>query len=367
VRQLGAGLYTYLPLGRRSLARVERILREEMQTAGALEFLPPALHPAELWRSSGRWEAIDDTMFRLHDRRDSEYCLAMTHEEVFAAIARSEIQSYRQLPQRWFQIGPKFRDEPRPRGGLLRAREFLMKDAYSFDASADGLDRAFGAMRMAYVRIYTRCGLSALQAEAFSGAMGGSESIEFMVRTDVGEDVVVHCPGCGYAANREVARSRTATVEDTPSPYDAPEEFATPGILTIDALAAEPYQVPPQRQLKTLVYVADGEMVVSVVRGDDMLNEAKLQVATGAGTVRAAQLEEVVGLMGARPGSLGAVDFDGAPVLVDRLADRPHEPGDRCQPRWFPSARRRSRARRAVRSACAAGRPAGGRRGRSLR
>ncbi|MBV9897584.1 MAG: hypothetical protein JO020_25780 [Chloroflexi bacterium] len=231
IRQLGAGLYTYLPLGRRTLAKIERILREEMHAAGAEEFLPPSLHPAELWRSSGRWDEIDQTMFRLHDRRDGEYCLAMTHEEVFAAIARADLHSYRQLPQRWFQIGPKFRDEPRPRAGLLRVREFLMKDAYSFDLDLSGLDESFATMRAAYERIYTRCGLHALAAEAFNGAMGGKESIEFLVETPVGEDTAVHCPVCGYTANVDIARSHIPSLGDDAGGHV--ETFATPGVLRI--------------------------------------------------------------------------------------------------------------------------------------
>lgn len=323
IRQLGAGLYTDLPLGRRTLARLEAILREEMHAAGAKEFLPPALHPAELWRSSGRWNDIDETMFRLQDRHGGEYCLAMTHEEVFATLARTDLHSYRQLPQRWFQIGPKFRDEPRPRGGLLRAREFLMKDAYSFDLDSAGLDASFEAMRAAYERIYARCDLQAFAAEAFSGAMGGRESIEFLVATPVGEDTLVHCPVCGYSANLEVARSRPAPLADATSGNSSPEAFPTPGVVTIDALAAPPYSVPPECQLKTLVYLADGQPVVAIVRGDDTLNEAKLQLAMQAGGVAPADVETIVALMGAHPGSLGAVRFDRAPVVVDRtLADR---------------------------------------------
>jgi prolyl-tRNA synthetase len=317
IRQLGAGLYTYLPLGHRTLMRIQRILREEMHAAGAEEFLPPTLHPAELWRASGRWDEIDQTMFRLNDRRGGDYCLAMTHEEVFAAVARTDLHSYRQLPQRWFQIGSKFRDEPRPRAGLLRVREFLMKDAYSFDLDAAGLDQSFEVMRAAYERIYARCGLQAYAAEAFSGAMGGRESIEFVVETPVGEDLAVRCAGCGYIANLEVARSRVPPVIDEVSGESAPVEFATPGVLTIDALAAPPYSVAAWRQLKTLVFIADDRPLVAVVRGDDTLNEAKLQAATEAARLRAAQPEDIASLMGARPGSLGAVGFAAAPVLVD--------------------------------------------------
>jgi prolyl-tRNA synthetase len=317
IRQLGAGLYSYLPLGRRSLARIERVLREEMHAVGAEELLGPALHPAELWRESGRWDAIDDAMFRLQDRRGGAYCLAMTHEEVVASIARSDLHSYRQLPQRWFQIGPKFRDEPRPRAGLLRVREFLMKDAYSFDLDTAGLDASFAAMRSAYTRIFARCGLEAWPAEAFSGTMGGRESIEFVVRSEVGEDEVVHCEACGYTANVEAARSGLTTIDDLPSDLAVPESFATPDAVTIDALASPPYSVPPTQQLKTLIYDADGQTVVAVVRGDDTLNEAKLQAATGASAVRPAQVVDIVALMGAHPGSLGSVAFTGAPVFLD--------------------------------------------------
>jgi len=317
IRQLGAGLYTYLPLGYRTVARIERILREEMRAVGAEEFLAPALHPADLWRQSGRWDAIDDTMFRLQDRRGGEYCLAMTHEEVVASIARSNLHSYRQLPQRWFQIGPKFRDEPRPRAGLLRVREFLMKDAYSFDLDTDGLDASFAAMRAAYSRIFARCDLEAWPAEAFSGAMGGRESIEFVVRTRAGEDVVMHCRACGYTANLEVARSRVAPVVDHRSNLAQPEPFATPGIVTIEALASPPHSVPAERQLKTLAYIADDHPVVAILRGDETLNDAKLEIAMGASVVRPAHVEEIVALMGAHPGSLGGVGFTRAPMLVD--------------------------------------------------
>ncbi len=223
------------------------------------------MHPAELWQSSGRWDTIDETMFRLRDRRGGDYCLAMTHEEIFTAIARSELRSYRQLPQCWYQIGLKFRDEPRPKSGLLRLREFHMKDAYSFDLDFAGLDAAFERMRTAYERIYARCGVEALPAEAFSGAMGGRESI--------------------------------------------------------DALARAPHGIAADRQLKTLVHVADDRSVIAVLRGDHTLNEAKLQLASGAGSIRPAETDEVVALMGAHPGSLGAVGVDAALVLVDSAVE----------------------------------------------
>src|SRR4051812_38283334 len=285
IRQLGSGIYDYLPLAKRTLTRIEAIIREEMASIGAQEFYLAALHPAEIWKESGRWEIMGDNMFRLRDRKQAEYCLGMTHEEVFASIARDELRSYRQLPQTWYQIQTKFRDELRPKSGLLRVRQFTMKDAYSFDVDAAGLDRSYEAERLAYERIFRRCGLEFVTVQAHSGAMGGTGSQEFMVRTDAGEDHVASCAACGYAANLETARSRVPAVSDEAWP-GAPERFATPGVVTIDPLAQPPYGVAPHRQLKTLVYVADGKIVVAVVRGDHELNEAKLQTATGATALR---------------------------------------------------------------------------------
>jgi prolyl-tRNA synthetase len=316
IRQLGAGIYDYLPLARRSLAKIERIVREEMDGIGAQEFHLPALHPAEIWKESGRWDVMGDNMFRLKDRKGADYCLGMTHEEIFTAIARDELRSYRQLPQVWYQIQTKFRDEPRPKSGLLRVRQFTMKDAYSFDVDRAGLDVSYEAQRQAYERIFTRCGLQFVAVQAHSGSMGGSESSEFMVRTDAGEDNVAACPKCRYAANTETATSRLSVETDPPGPAEL-EKFATPGVVTIEALQRQPYGIGAKRQLKTLVYLADGESVVAVVRGDHDLNEAKLQTATGAADVRPAHPEEIVALMGARPGSLGAVRFTKAPVFVD--------------------------------------------------
>jgi prolyl-tRNA synthetase len=316
VRQLGAGLYDYLPLAKRSLTKIEAIVREEMEAIGAQEFYLPALHPAEVWKESGRWDVMGDNMFRLKDRKGGDYCLGMTHEEIFTAIARDELRSYRQLPQVWYQIQTKFRDEPRPKSGLLRVRQFTMKDAYSFDVDAAGLDRSYDDQKGAYERIFTRCGLDFVAVQAHSGAMGGSGSQEFMVRTDAGEDLVAACPKCRYAANTETATSRLEVLPD--QPWEGPiEKFATPGVVTIEALQRQPYGVGARRQLKTLVYVADGQPVVAVVRGDHGLNEAKLQTATGASDVRPAHPEEVLALMGARPGSLGAVAFTRAPLFVD--------------------------------------------------
>jgi prolyl-tRNA synthetase len=316
VRQLGAGIYDHLPLARRSLAKIEAIIREEMDAIGGQEFHLPALHPAEVWKESGRWDVMGDNMFRLKDRKGGDYCLGMTHEEIFTAIARDELRSYRQLPQVWYQIQSKFRDEPRPKSGLLRVRQFTMKDAYSFDVDRAGLDKSYEDQRQAYEKIFTRCGLDFVAVQAHSGSMGGSESSEFMVRTDAGEDLVAACPKCRYAANTETATSRLEAVEDQQGPA-ALEKFATPGVVTIEALQRQPYGVGARRQLKTLVYVADGNLVLAVVRGDQDLNEAKLQTATGAAEVRPARPDEIPGLMGAHAGSLGAVGFTKCPVFVD--------------------------------------------------
>jgi prolyl-tRNA synthetase len=322
IRQLGAGIYDYLPLAKRSLNKIEAIVREEMDAIGGQEFYLPALHPAEIWKESGRWDVMGDNMFRLKDRKNGDYCLGMTHEEIFTAVARDELRSYRQLPQVWYQIQTKFRDEPRPKSGLLRVRQFTMKDAYSFDVDRAGLDLRYEDQRRAYEKIFTRCGLDFVAVQAHSGSMGGSESSEFMVRTDAGEDLVAACPKCRYAANTETATSRLAAEPDGAG-LDAPEKFPTPGVVTIDALAKAPHSVPARRQLKTLVYLADETPVVAVVRGDQELNEAKLQTATGAVAVRPARAEEIPPLMGARAGSLGAVRFTKAKVFVDpSLADR---------------------------------------------
>jgi len=322
VRQLGAGIYDYLPLAKRSLTKIEAIIREEMDAIGGQEFYLPAIHPAEIWKESGRWDVMGDNMFRLKDRKGGDYCLGMTHEEIFTAIARDELRSYRQLPQVWYQIQTKFRDEPRPKAGLLRVRQFTMKDAYSFDVDTAGLDLRYQDQKGAYERIFTRCGLDFVAVQAHSGAMGGSGSQEFMVRTDAGEDLVAACPKCRYAANTETATSRLEAAADQPW-EGAPEKFATPGVLTIEALQRQPYGVGARRQLKTLIYVADGKPVVAVVRGDQDLNETKLATATGASEVRPARPDEIPDLMGAHAGSLGAVGFTKAPVFVDHsLAGR---------------------------------------------
>ena len=230
IRQLSAGIYSYLFLAQRSLLKIQRIVREEMDGIGAQEMYLPALNPAELWQESGRWDIMGDNMFRLKDRFQRDLCLGMTHEEVVTAIARRELRSYKQLPQIWYQIQTKFRDEPRPKSGLLRVRQFIMKDSYTFDMDQAGLDAAYDKHYQAYCRIFERCGLEYSVVEAHSGAMGGSQSHEYMVASEAGEDLVAVCPGCGYAANLEKA----AAVPSSPPVADpegdlAPEEFHTPG------------------------------------------------------------------------------------------------------------------------------------------
>src|SRR3954468_24169349 len=313
IRQLAAGIYSILPLGQRAIHEITRVVREEMDGIGAQEFYLPALNPREIWEESGRWTVMGENMFRLKDRKGADLCLAMTHEEIFTVLARAELRSYRQLPQIWYQIQTKFRDEPRPKSGLLRVRQFTMKDSYSFDVDLAGLDRAFEKHRQAYVRIFGRCGLKTIQVDAHSGAMGGSGSTEFMVATDAGEDLIASCEKCGYAANTEKAESQVETKDKYKAAGESPalEEFATPGVVTIEALSAKPYGVAADQQLKTLIYVGDEHPLVAIVRGDDQLNEAKLQTASGAAVLRPAHAEEIQRWMGAKPGSLGGVGLAG--------------------------------------------------------
>jgi prolyl-tRNA synthetase len=312
IRQLGAGIYSFLPLGWRVAQRAMKIIREEMDAIGGQEFFLPALHPAELWKESGRWAVMGETMFRLKDRKSTDMCLGMTHEEVFTSIARHEIRSYKQLPQMWYQIQTKFRDEERPKSGLMRLRQFIMKDAYTFDVDRAGLDVAFGHQREAYKKIFDRCGIKYHIVEASSGAMGGSESNEFMARTSAGEDFIAVCESCGYAGNLEKATSRLPKVEDEAGP-DAPEEFPTPGVRTIEDLTTFPGGASAQRQIKTLVYVAtdaatqEQYTVLALLRGDHQLHEVKLGDSLGASAVRPAHPEEIVELLGASAGSLGGV------------------------------------------------------------
>src|SRR3954469_11382427 len=265
IRQLSAGIYSYLFLAQRSLLKIQAIVRHEMDAIGAQEMLLPALNHAEVWQESGRWDIMGDNMFRLKDRFGRDLCLAMTHEEVMTVIARGELRSYKQLPQIWYQIQTKFRDEPRPKSGLLRVRQFIMKDSYSFDMDQAGLDVAYEKHYQAYCRIFDRCGLQYVAVEAHSGAMGGSQSHEFMVASEAGEDFVVSCAGQGYAANLEKAMSRPVppSIPDPEGEF-MPEEFSTPNVKTI-AEVSDFTKLPSTSQIKSLVMIADGKPVLALL------------------------------------------------------------------------------------------------------
>jgi prolyl-tRNA synthetase len=324
IRQLGAGLYSYLFLGNRSINKIIGIVRQEMDTIGQ-EFYLPALNPREVWDESGRWAGMGQNMFRLKDRKGAELCLAMTHEEVMTTIARSELRSYKQLPQIWYQIQTKFRDEPRPKAGLLRVRQFIMKDAYSFDIDEAGLDQSYNKHDRVYRCIFTRCGLQFVAVEADSGAMGGSASQEFMVYTDAGEDLIASSAS-GYAANVEKATSKLPPVEDLgPAGDGAPELVHTPGQRTIDEVGVF-LGVLPHHQMKTMAYMVEHpdsdekqiktvgktRAVVVFLRGDHQLNETKLAAIAG-GELRPMQPEEIVATFGAPAGYLGPIGLTAAP------------------------------------------------------
>ena len=313
MRQLQSGHYSMLPLGWRVHQKVAEVIRQEMDAIGAQEFHLPAMHPASLWQASGRWESIGEEMFRLTDRKGADLALGMTHEEVFASLSL-ELSSYRDLPQIWYQIQWKFRDEPRPKSGLLRVREFAMKDSYSFDLDDAGLDRSFDLHHDAYLRTFRRLDLDAQPVEASSGAMGGSASIEFMVESDAGEDDVAICEGCGYAANVERATAAPTPVENRPG-SDSPEAFPTPGVRTIAALAEAGH--PPVHQVKTLVYRVDGALTLILLRGDHPFLEQKFADATGAVDIVPAEADEIRAALGASPGSLGAVGVSNLAIYAD--------------------------------------------------
>ncbi|MBV9084416.1 MAG: proline--tRNA ligase [Acidobacteriaceae bacterium] len=317
IRQLSAGIYSYLLLAQRSLLKIQQIVREQMNAIGGQEVYLPALNPAEIWQESGRWKEMGDNMFRLKDRFGRDFCLGMTHEEVVTAIARGELRSYKQLPQIWYQIQTKFRDEPRPKSGLLRVRQFIMKDSYTFDMDAAALDIAYNKHHFAYCKIFDRCGLEYMVVEAHSGAMGGSQSHEFMIASDAGEDFVVHCRSCGYAANLEkaVSRATTPTISD-PEGDLSPEEFHTPGFKTIAEVAGF-VKLPESSQMKSLVMVADGKPVLVMLRGDHQLSETKLQSALGAQELRPAHPDEIRESFGASAGSLGPVGVNNMRILAD--------------------------------------------------
>src|SRR5689334_9124933 len=318
VRQLSAGIYSYLFLAQRSLLKIQQIVREEMDAIGAQEMLLPALHPAEVWQESGRWELMGDNLFKLKDRFQRDLCLGMTHEEVMTSIARGELRSYKQLPQIWYQIQTKFRDEPRPKSGLLRVRQFIMKDSYTFDMDQAGLDAAYDKHYAAYRRIFDRCGLEYTVVEAHSGAMGGSQSHEFMVESDAGEDFIAICKNCGYSANVEKAVSvPQAPGADDPAGDLAPEEFHTPGKKTI-AEVAEFTGLPQTSQMKSLVLVADGKPVLVLLRGDHQLSETKFGSLVGDPEFRPAHPEEIRQWFGAEAGSLGPVGVKNMPIYADQ-------------------------------------------------
>ena len=314
VRKLGGGLYTYMPLGLRVMQKITQICREEIEGGGGIELWMPHVHPAETWEQGPRWAAAREIMFRVDHAgsgkgrgKEPEFVLGPTHEEVITPLVKAEITSYRDLPKNFFQIATKFRNEIRPRFGLMRAREFVMMDAYSFDANDDGAIKSYHAMKAAYEAFFRRIGITAIAVEADTGVMGGSFSHEFMVPAEIGDDDVIYNEESGYAANREKATSGLvpAGLVDA-APTGAIEEFATPGAVTIAALEAAPYSVPADKQFKTLVYVGDGKPFLVILRGCDELEEAKLG-SLGFTLTRAASSDEVQAVLGAKPGSLGAV------------------------------------------------------------
>ena len=313
VKKLSGGLYTYLPLGMRSLRKVAAIVREEMDRAGAQEVVMPILQPAELWKTSGRWESMGPGMFRVKDRAQNDYAMSPTAEETVTALAKSMVNSYRQLPATLYQIQWKFRDEIRPRFGLMRSKEFLMKDAYSFDTSLDAADQSYMAMFEAYKRIFERCGLKAYPVEADTGDIGGKFSHEFHVLADAGEDGIAFCEGCGYAANLEKAERKVPALADADCP--ACEEVHTPGAKSIDQVAAF-MSLPGSAFVKSLVYSADGRPVMVCVPGDRDVNDVKLKHFLGAKKVELADYETVLKATGAQPGSVGPVKVADATLRI---------------------------------------------------
>ena len=342
IRQLGAGIYSYLFLGQRSINKIIAIVRAEMDKIGQ-EFLLPTIHPAEIWEQSGRWTSMGQNMFRLQDRKGAWLCLGMTHEEVMTDIARKELRSYKQLPQIWYQIQTKFRDEPRPKAGLLRVRQFIMKDSYSFDLDAAGLDKSFDLHDQVYRAIFTRCGLDFVAVEADSGAMGGSQSQEFMVYTDAGEDLIVSCPKCDYAANLEKAVSRLAPVTELdPTGDGKPELVSTPGIATI-ADVAKFFNISEAQDIKCVAYMAINKPnkpsewvldrpVVVFLRGDHQVNETKLLGLTKAQDLRPMQAEELEQYIHGPAGFLGPIGLvpakalgeEGLTVILDKALEGRH-------------------------------------------
>ena len=319
VRQLGAGIHSYLPLAVRSLAKIEAIIREEMERIECFELSMPVVQPADLWQETGRWAKIGDELLRFTDRGDRQMVLAMTHEEVATDLVRREVRSYRQLPVQFFQIQTKFRDEPRPRAGLLRGREFIMKDAYSFHTDAEDLQRFYDACHDAYLRAFRRCGLPVIVVESAAGIMGGSGSHEYMHESASGEDVLLVCPNADYAANREVATTTWPAGSDAPLPM---EEVATPNATTIEAVASF-LGVGTDRTAKAVFYDADGQLIFVTIRGDVKVNEVKLATLLNARSLQPAS-EALIRAGGAVPGYASPVGLTDVIVVADLSARAPN-------------------------------------------
>lgn len=315
IRKAAAGIYTYLPLGRRVLAKIEQIIREEMDRAGGQEVVLPIIQPAELWQESGRWEVYGEEMFRLQDRHRRQFCLGPTHEEIITALVRSEVTSYKQLPLLLYQIQNKYRDERRPRFGLLRGREFIMKDLYSFDLDQEGLNQSYRKMYQAYSNVFRRCGLDFRPVQADSGAIGGNYSHEFMALATAGEALLVYCRECDYAANVEIAVAKALPMIATENPAPL-KEVATPGQKTVAEICTF-LEVTPDRLIKTLFYEADGQLIAALVRGDRELNEVKLQNHLGCRHLLLADPERVRKATGAPVGFVGPVGLQGIPLYAD--------------------------------------------------
>jgi len=313
IHQVAAGVYSYLPLAWRVLKKIENIIREEMNNAGGQELMMPVLQPVELWQETGRDEAFGKGLFTLSDRRERTLVLGPTHEEVITQLVSHNVQSYRDLPLLLYQIQTKFRDEPRPRGGLVRVREFTMKDLYSFDADEEGLDQSYKKMLQAYQNIYRRCGLPNIIVEADSGAIGGKDSHEFMVITETGEDEVIYCPSCGYTANTEKAESiKDKLTDEEPLPL---EEVDTPGMTSIEEVSNF-LKVSQSRTLKAVFYIADGELVFVVIRGDIEVNEVKLKNVLHCAGLRLATEAEVIGAC-IVAGSASPIGISGVKIIAD--------------------------------------------------
>jgi len=315
IRKVAAGVYSYLPLGLREIRKVENIIREEMNRAGAIELLMPGVQPRELWDESGRWEIMGKELVRFRDRHDREFCLGPTHEEVITDIIRHEIRSYRQLPINLYQIQNKFRDEIRPRFGLMRGREFSMKDAYSFDASAEGAEKSYWAMYRAYRRIFERCGLKFRSVEADTGNIGGKFSHEFMVLADSGEDRILSCDSCDYAANAELAEIGERTAQYPDEPLGPFTKVPTPGMKTVEEVTAF-LKVEPKRLIKTLIFDVDGKPVAALVRGDHEANPVKVRKAAGGDNIAMADAAMVEAVTKAPVGFAGPHGLS-----IPRIAD----------------------------------------------